>query len=149
MSEQMVIDASVAAKWFLRDPSEADTDVADDVLVAILAGDVEAHAPRLFTYEVCSALTKACKMSRLAKETARRCVHELFGLPIQISEANEEEGSQALTMAIDYSKTHYDMVYLRLAEMLDCQWCTGDHKVTMAAPPMYPRDRILLLSSLR
>ena len=145
----MVIDASVAAKWFLRDPSEADTDVADDVLVAILAGEVEAHAPNFFTYEVCSALTKACKMSRLAKETARRCVHELFGLPIQISEANEEEGSEALVMAVDYSKTHYDMVYLRLAQKLDCQWCTGDQKVTMAVPPTYPTNRVLLLSSLR
>lgn len=152
----MVIDASVAAKWFLRDTLETDADLAEDVLVAILADEVEAHAPRVFTYEVCGALTKACGRSssngghsRLTKEVAMQCVHELFGLPIQISEASEDEGAEALAMAIDYSKAYYDMVYLRLAERLGCQWCTADQKVTEAYPPMYPRNRIRLLSSLR
>ena len=45
MPERMVIDASVTAKWFLKDPLETDTDLADEILIAMLAEDVELHAP--------------------------------------------------------------------------------------------------------
>ena len=52
MPNRLVIDTSVAVKWFLKDPIEDDTDLADDILVALLADDLELHAPRIFTYEV-------------------------------------------------------------------------------------------------
>ena len=156
MSGRMVIDASVAAKWFLKDPSETDIDLADDVLVALLAGDLEIHAPRIFTYEVCGLLTKACqthdrqtRLPRVTKPLAVASIRELFGLPIHLSEATEEEGAQALEMAVDYSKQHYDMTYVRLAENLDCQWCTADGKALEGIPRSFPRHRVLLLSSLR
>jgi predicted nucleic acid-binding protein len=52
-------------------------------------------------------------------------------------------------MAVDYSKGHYDMTYLRLAEQLGCRWCTADRKVLRAPAPGFPVHRVLLLSSLR
>ncbi len=39
MAKKMVIDSSVAAKWFLKD--EVDTDLADDLLLSLLAGEIE------------------------------------------------------------------------------------------------------------
>ena len=120
MPERLVIDASVAAKWFLKDPSEADVDLADDILSAFLAGDIELHAPRILSYELCGLLAKACAPQgrrgarRLSKEKAIAAVQEFFGLPIQISEATMEEGVEALEMAVDYAKRHYDMIYLPL-----------------------------------
>ncbi len=156
MAERMVIDASVAAKWFLEDRFETDTDAANDILIALLAGDLEVHAPRIFTYEICGLLTKACQRRvpptnhpRLTKGGALRCAHELFNLPIHVGEATESEGCEALELAVDYSKKHYDMTYVRLAQLLDCQWCTDDRKVLDAVPPSFPRNRILLLSALR
>ena len=154
MGERMVIDASVAAKWFLQD--EGDADLADGILEALLSGDLELHAPRIFTYEICGLLTKACRQRlpasngfRLTKEQALRCAHEAFGLPIHLKEATEAEGCEALEMAVDYSKKHYDMTYIRLARLLDCQWCTADTKATEAVPPGFPHSRVLQLSTLR
>ena len=34
MADRVVLDASVAVKWFLKDSLETDTDLADDILVA-------------------------------------------------------------------------------------------------------------------
>jgi predicted nucleic acid-binding protein len=156
MTERMVIDASVAAKWFLQDALEPDTDLADDILLAFLCDDLELHAPRVFTYEVCSLLTRACKHRlpghnglRLTKEKALRCAGELFGLSIRVAEATEIEAREALEMAVEFSKTHYDMTYVRLAEQLNCQLCTADQKIDEAVPRTFPRHRILHLAALR
>ncbi|NOT00312.1 MAG: type II toxin-antitoxin system VapC family toxin [Phycisphaerales bacterium] len=150
----MVIDASVAVKWFVKD--EADADLADDMLVALLAGDLELHAPRIFTYEVCAVLTKACsqrsvsaKSPRLTKELALRCAREVFRLPIRHASADVNEATDSVRMAIECSKTFNDMTYVCLAGALDCHWCTADDKLLRNVPSGFPRDRILLLASLR
>lgn len=156
MAERMVIDASVAAKWFLQDDLEQDTDLADDILLAFLSDDLELHAPRIFTYEVCGLLTRACQgplrgtnRSRLTKDQALNCAHELFGLSIRYAEPTEEEACEALDIAVDHSKKLYDMTYVRLAERLDCQWCTADQKADEAVPPSFPHHRVLHLADLR
>ncbi|MEW6743090.1 MAG: type II toxin-antitoxin system VapC family toxin [Planctomycetota bacterium] len=166
-AKRMVIDACVAAKWFLGD--EADADVALDVYVAFLAGELDLHAPRLFIYEFAHVLSKACltrkrgaREFRLDWETALECVATLFALladgsakrtneaKITMSDANKEEACEALKMAVRFSRLHGDMVYLRLAEVLDCQWCTADEKVLSGGiPPGFPEQRIVLLSSMR
>ena len=156
MADRLVVDATVAGKWFLKDPLETDTDLADDLLIALLAGDVEFYAPRIITYEVPGLLTRACLTrppgtgtARLAKDQALQCVREFFVLPIQIVETTGQEAEAALGLAVDYSKGFYDMTYIRLAQQLDCRWCTADRKVLQALAPGFPSERVLLLSSLR
>jgi predicted nucleic acid-binding protein len=155
MSKRMVIDASVAAKWFLSD--EPDYEVAEDILLASLGNELELYAPRIFSYEVCSLLAKACgsrdpttKALRLTKERAVECVRKLFGLPISITEATENEGTEAVGMAVDFSRKFYDMTYLRLADSLDCEWCTADRKFLAGGyPSLFPAHRVVILSSLQ
>jgi predicted nucleic acid-binding protein len=156
MADLMVVDATVVAKWFLKDPLETDTDLADDILIALLAGDLELHAPRILSYEVSGLLARACLTrppgtgaARLTKDRAVQCVHEFFGLPIQIADATEDEALESLEMSVTYSKGLYDMTYIRLAQQLDCRWCTADRKVLQALAPGFPAERVLLLSSLR
>jgi predicted nucleic acid-binding protein len=156
MAERMVIDASVAAKWFLKDGVEQDVDLAEDILAALLAGDVELHAPRIFTYEVANLLAKACgardpitRLPRKQQADALRDLEDLFSLPITIPAPTSDEAKSALEGAVRWSKTLYDMTYLLLAEELDCQWCTADDKILEALLATFPRQRVLLLSSLR
>lgn len=156
MAERMVIDASVAAKWFVRDDLEADVDLANRLLAALLDDAIEMYAPGIFVYEVCGLLTKAClrldpqtRAPRLTKRDAAEGIRSLFNLPIQHSPASPLEGVDALELAVNSSKTYYDMTYLRLARLLDCHWCTADEKVTRAVPATFPSDRVLLLSTLR
>ena len=152
MAERVVIDASVAAKWFLED--EHDVDLAEDVLISLLGGDIDAHVPRIASYEVCGLLAKACLTrksngaARITVEKATQCVREFFSLPLTTHDATQEEGIEALRMAVEYSKGHYDMTYLRLAGQLDCPWCTADHKALEANRPSFPRHHVLVLSSL-
>lgn len=149
MPSQLVIDANVVAKWFLKDSQESDTELAADILIAFLSNEIELHAPRIMTYEVCSLLTRACaggKAARLAKADAIQGAREFFGLSIQFEEATEEQGVKAIDMAVRFSKTHADMTYLSLAIRLDCNWCTADLKVLDSVTPSFPSSRVLLLS---
>lgn len=153
MPERMVIDSSIAAKWFLKD--EVDIDLADDILAAFLAGDIELHAPCIISYEVCGLLAKACAPQgkggkpRLSKEDAVACVRRFYDLSIQVHEVTAEEHLRALEMSIDCSKGYYDMAYIQLAEKLNCQWCIADEKVLQAITRNFPSHRVLVLSTLR
>src|SRR4051794_11768963 len=116
MADKLVIDASVAAKWFLDD--ETDVDVAEDLLARFLAGDIELHAPRVFRYEVCALLAKACGSRtasgdrRLTKSEGMEAVKDLFQIDIQFMELAEPAAVATLGMCVDYSKTFKDMSYL-------------------------------------
>lgn len=156
MTKKIVIDACIVTKWFVKDHLEADVDLADGLLVAMLVGDIEIHAPRILTYEVSGVLSRVCrtryqgtKKTRLGKKEAIKSIRDLFDLPLQISEPTKNEAVTAGEMAINYSKEFEDMTYLRLAEELDCQLYTADEKMVKGCPPGYPKNRILLLSSLR
>lgn len=154
MNGRMVIDSGVAAKWFLDD--EADADLATDLLEAMLANDLEIHAPRLFIYEVVSVLSKVCRQSqlranptRLTKTQALRAVENLFRLPVHVAEPTEQESTKALGFSVDYSKSLYDSTYIRLACELDCVCCTADERILKHTPRDFPKHRVVMLRTLR
>jgi predicted nucleic acid-binding protein len=155
MTDLAVLDASVAAKWFLKDEHETHVEEAEELLLRLLADDIELYAPRVIYYEVCQLLTKACRARdpstgtfRLSKENALQAAREFLALPIQILDTTEEEYIEALEVAVDHWRNHADMTYIKLAERLDCQWCTGDDKVLRGVSSAFPSHRVLLLSSL-
>jgi len=154
LPERLVIDASVAVKWLLKDTIESDVDLASDILLAFLAGEVELYAPQILPYEVCGTLARACGQvkgnpPRLDKTQAVEFARDFFQIPIQISAAIEDECIAAVGMAVDYAKGSYDMNYIRLAETLNCQWCTADEQAIRVVPSGFPLHRVLLLSTLR
>jgi predicted nucleic acid-binding protein len=149
MPDRLVIDASVAAKWFLRDASEADTDLADHLLRRFLAGDLELFAPEIFPHEVTGFLSKACRRTRISRTKAADAIRDLFAMPITVTRTDATEQVETLDMSVDFSKKNYDMAYLRLAIRLDCRLCTADEKIMKANPAGFPANRVLLLSSLR
>lgn len=122
-ADRFVIDASVAVKWFLQDSFEDHVDLAEEVLLDFLAGEIELHAPRLMSYEVCRLLWKAClsqgaeKASRrLDKEIALERAETLFELPLSFAATTAHEATSAIGMGVRYWKNFYDMTYLHLAE---------------------------------
>ena len=153
MADRLVIDASVAVKWFVDD--ESDIAAARSVLEAFLNQELELYAPQIFTYEVCCQLAKACarrveqsRTMRLTPDIAATSARELFGLPLRIFPASEAECVRAIRMSAKYSKGFYDMTYLRLAEELQCDLCTADARMLKAFPKSYPVHRIVLLAKL-
>src|SRR5258708_1417458 len=152
MPDQMVIDASVVAKWFLSD--EADKDAADKLLLLLLADEIEMSAPRVLLNEVCGLLTKACLTrvpetgaNRLSLETAENCVRQLYDLPIRLADTDADAAGSALEMAVRFHKTFNDMTYVGLAQRLQCQWCTADRKFFQAVPADFPAQVAVELTS--
>ncbi len=156
ITDSIVIDASVAAKWFLKDELEDDVDQAEYLLQALSEGVVELHAPQIFRYEICGLLTRACLTrhpqggrTRLGKQDAIDSIHDIFDLPIEIHDITTDECVEALDMAVDYHKTHADIVYVQLARRLDCQWCTADEKFFRVMPADFLSRHVMPLSALR
>jgi predicted nucleic acid-binding protein len=156
MADLTVLDASVAAKWFLRDEQELHIEEADYLLLRLLADDIELYAPRVIYYEVCQLLNKACRQRdentgafRLSKEKALQGAREFLALPIQIVDTTEVEYVEALELAVDHHRrSHADMTYIKLAKRLDCQWCTDDDTVLSGVSSAFPSHRVVLLPSL-
>jgi predicted nucleic acid-binding protein len=152
MNGDVVVDASVAAKWFLKD--EADVPQAEWLFLAAKQGDITLHAPSIFPHELCNLLARACALrgprrpSRLKLEQALFAVHGIFGLPVEVGSLAPRGAALALEYAVVYHKAFDDMTYLALAGELDCPWVTADRKILRACPVGFPVERITLLSTL-
>ena len=149
-AKRFVVDASVAAKWLLE-KDEPDVELAAQRHHMSVAGEVELHAPSVFSYEVGHLLVAATRRQppRLQGDEAVECIRKLFSLPIRIHPPCEEEAAAAMTMAVRFFKSFYDMTYLHLAEKLDCKLCTADERAATSTDPDFPSHRIVLLSQLR
>ena len=153
---RMVVDASVALKWFLKDELEDDVDLANEVLFDALSGNLQLHGPDIFFHEVDGGLTRACltrthrgSPPRMNIQSALDALETLAAYPIQIHTSTLAHRQEVLNMAVHYAKGNYDMIYLHLAEQLNCQWCMADERFLLSVRPGFPRHHVLLLSSLR
>jgi len=126
VAEQLVVDANVVAKLYLRD--ERYTDKADLLFLRFRKGEVLLIAPRLITYEVPAALKRGAARAKDTKAIwqARLSSFESLGLSIvDDSDAKYE----ATRLAINYACTYYDALYILLAEDLGCRFITADERL--------------------
>ena len=151
---RIVLDASVAAKWFLRD--EVDTDLADDIYYSTLDDRLELHVPTLFFYELAALLAQACgtrtydsRLARLTVENAEIAVDDMFRFQLTSHGSDSDRTRRALRLAVECSKRFKDMTYVQLAIELDCEWCTADAKVLRGGARSFPVERVLQLDTLR
>jgi predicted nucleic acid-binding protein len=116
----LVIDASVAVKWFV---SEEASDKADEVS----ASDYTLLAPRLIMTEVANALARKAMQNLItpteAAEYVRTLPQFLAGL-LDVDDLIEP----ALQNACSYRYPIYDFVYLEAARRRDTKMLTADRK---------------------
>ena len=79
----LVVDASVAAKWYLPDEDYADQ--ASALLGHFRQGKIKLVAPEQIRYEVPSAITVATRgrAPRLTLEQGRRAIEEFLALDLE------------------------------------------------------------------
>ena len=118
---RIVLDASAAANVILR------TDLAP-ALIAKLKQSTLVVAPALFHSEIANTLWKYVRFGDLDKETALTRYAEAIGL-IDIFEADEQLAAEALSTAIRYKHSVYDMLYVILARRHGCAVLTVDEKL--------------------
>ncbi len=118
----LVIDASVACKWFIGEPR---ADRAEE----LLAGDETLIAPDLIIPEVCHVARLKLRRSEITADQASAMVD---GLPELLDETVPAVQLAARALAIASALAHpaYDCFYLALAELRDTRLVTADRRLT-------------------
>ena len=124
--KRLVIDASVALKWRLRD--EEATSQADALLEDFLAGKLELLTPTLFDYEIANALRVAVTRQRLNESDAAAALADFAQYMIV---RYDFTGIAGLTFHLSgqYQRSAYDSAYLALAQSQGVWFVTGDKRL--------------------
>jgi predicted nucleic acid-binding protein len=117
----VVVDASVAVKWFFTEPFA-------DAAEILLGGGYQLLAPELLVLEVGSALWKRQRRRELDGDTASRILRDLERAPIEMLSIGKW-GALALDLAVRYGITVYDGLYLAVATGHECSLVTADRRL--------------------
>lgn len=122
-AEEVVLDASVAVKWF---STEEEADLAVKLRDEHIAGRLSIVSPDLLIYEVSNALRHNPNFDA---SNVKGAVKSLFDLELDLVPPNEEIFSRAAAHAFELGITIYDACYLALAELMGIEFVTGDEKL--------------------
>jgi predicted nucleic acid-binding protein len=131
----IVIDASVALKWWLRD--EDSTAQADQVQTDFLCGDLSLVAPALFDYEVVNTLKMAVVRNRIDEAYALSAITDLVAYDIE-SHGTLSLQPLAFQLACRHQRSVYDAAYLALAQTFGFDFYTGDKRLFNAVNSIFP-----------
>jgi predicted nucleic acid-binding protein len=115
---RVVVDASVAVKWFL--PEEFSMTAR-----MLLAADYQLLAPDLLWAELGNVLWKRQRGGELEQRTATQLLRDFSRLSIEFHAA-ERWTEGALELAMRQGVTVYDGLYLALAAGNECRVVTAD-----------------------
>lgn len=119
-----VVDASVAAKWFLNEPLEQEAK-------RLLDNPPQLQAPDWILQEVAHTAYKKWREHHIGAEHARTMVR---ALPTLLSEVHPSAAlvDHALSLALTLSHPVYDCLYLACAEAIDGTVVTADDEFVEA-----------------
>lgn len=129
---ELVIDASVAIKWFVAEPDSA-------LAVKLFERVGGLAAPRLLMVEIASGLRKNFVRRLIRRETVLASIRAVESL-IEAWHEDESLLIEALTLALDLDHPIYDCFYLALARKLNTVCVTADIKLLnkVAGTPFAP-----------
>lgn len=126
---QIIIDSSVAAKWYLPDESD---DGALKIKSDFTTGVILLVVPLLFFYEVSNILKTTTKSLRITGEKSVEAYHNLLELNF-ITYSSKELFTIAHEQALVLGLTAYDAAYVALAGYLQIPFYTADIKLIKIA----------------
>ena len=139
---QLVVDASVAVKWLVR---EEFSDIADE----ILNGQHEVYAPHLLAVEVGNALWRKARSGEIERPQAGLLAAEINEIGVNWAD-DEDVCADAVRLALALNHPIYDCTYLALAHRIGAKMVTADERFVNAVagtehggPVMELKDLIL------
>ena len=130
MSGYVVVDASLAVKWLVR---EEGSDKALTILRAWHEEEVTLVAPHLLPFEVANALHRKVIRGELSVGDSARMILQLLGSQLELHQTTGLH-ARALELASELQQgAVYDAHYLALAEGLGCELWTADQRFHRAA----------------
>jgi predicted nucleic acid-binding protein len=132
-----VIDASVAAKWFLPANGETLTTEALELLKRYSDGEVRFLVPDLFWAEFGNVLWKAVRLKRIETRSAADALQATRDRNFPtVSSHQLLEAAFAIASAFD--RTVYDALYVALALDSNSQLVTADERLANALAAHLP-----------
>jgi predicted nucleic acid-binding protein len=122
---RVVVDASVAAKWFI--PEELSGEAR-----SLLTAEYQLLAPDLLWAELGNILWKKHRRQEIDRRTASRLLRDFSRIPIEFH-ASQRWAESALELAIGHAVTVYDGLYLALAAAHGCRVVTADRRLHEAS----------------
>lgn len=132
-----VLDASVAAKWFLPAAQETLTAEALRVLHGYAEGRLRLLVPDLFWPEFGNVLWKAVRRRRISRETAEEAIEALAERRIP-TVASSSLLKEAFTIAAAFDRPVYDGTYVALAIVSGAPLVTADERLANALAAHFP-----------
>jgi predicted nucleic acid-binding protein len=133
----LVVDASVAIKWFVREALHEEALRLLDHLDTM-------QAPDLLVAEVTNIAWKKFRMGEIGERQAMEIAGTIrHGVPLLHSSALFNERALELAVALDHPI--YDCLYLACAELVDGSLITADERFRRAAHKAGFADRVQIL----
>lgn len=117
----LVVDASVAIKWFLPE-------IHGEAALRLLEGQYALRAPDLIFSEFGNVLWKRFRKGQISRKEAIVTTEALLALPLQV-ESSQSLIPAALEIACSAHRTVYDSLYLAVAIAYQCRVVTADSKL--------------------
>lgn len=117
----LVVDASVAVKWFLPE-------IHGEAALRLLEGQYTLRAPDLIFSEFGNVLWKRFRKGQISRKEAIVTTEALLALPLQV-ESSQSLIPAALEIACSAHRTVYDSLYLAVAIAHQCRVVTADSKL--------------------
>ena len=131
-----ILDASVAAKWFLPN-SEPLAEESLSILNGYSQGEVQLFVPDLFWPELGNVLWKAVRLGRISIGSAEEAIGSLLDLSIPTSPSSPLL-PEAFSIAINFQRCVYDAVYVALAVTSNRLLVTADERLANALAAHFP-----------
>lgn len=137
----IVLDASVAVKWFIEETGSA-------AALALLDQHSNAIvAPDLFGVEVAAAFVRRANMHKDESDLLREAVADFAAMlersMVLLPGTTPAQVAVAADLAIDLGHPLKDCLYLALAIEIGCQLWTADAKFAAKALVIYPDVTVL------
>lgn len=133
----VVVDASVAVKWFLPENGEVLADQAFALLNKYEKNEVQFVVPDLFYVEIASAIWKAVRVGRVPRAYGDQALLLLFQREFT-TVPSLKLLEQAFRIATDYGRTVYDSLYVALAVQTNSQLITADERLANSLASRFP-----------
>lgn len=132
-----VLDANVAAKWFLPPTRETLTTEASRMLRDFSEGRVRLIAPDLFWPEFGNVLWKAVRQKRISRNVAEESIEALEDIGIAAA-PSPPLLKTAFAIAVGFNQSVYDGVYVALAVATSTPLVTADERLANALAARFP-----------
>ena len=137
----IVVDASLAVKWFLPEPGSAEAAQLLD------RSDGDIVGPDLLGIEVSATLVRGANMVKSNRDEALKSLAKLKFMveseAVKLQRTDIDQQDRAAQLAIDLGHPLKDCIYLALAMDLQCDLVTCDARFAAKAKEVWAGVRVL------